>query len=108
MMRMKTTKRLTLIAVFSAMLCSCGSLFQTVADQAAAIQPGMSKQEVVNILGQSKYKSLDRNFEQWEYRTQLNNGDFDVVKIEFKDGCVIRMDSYREVLHHFPEPPHKK
>ena len=102
---MKTIKQLTFIAVLSAMLCSCGSLFQTVADQAAAIQPGMSKQEVVNILGQSRYKSLDRNYEQWEYRTELNNGDFDVVKIEFKDGCVIRMDSYREVLHHFPEHP---
>ena len=104
---MKTIKQISLIAVLSAMLSSCGSLFKTVADQAAAIQPGMSKQEVVNILGQSRYKSLDRNFEQWEYRTQLNNGDFDVVKIEFKDGRVIRMDSYREVLHHFPEHQHK-
>ena len=101
---MKTIKQLSLIAVLSAMLCSCGSLFKTVADQAAAIQPGMSKQEVINILGPSRYKSLDRNYEQWEYRTQLNNGDFDVVKIEFKDDRVIRMDSYREVLHHFPEP----
>ena len=104
---MKTIKQLTLIAVISASLCSCASIFKTVADQAAAIQTGMTQQEVINILGQSKYKSLDGRFEQWVYRTQLAGGDFDVVEIEFRDDRVARMQSYREVLPHFPESTKK-
>ena len=102
---MKTIKHLSLIAVLSVMLSSCG-LFQTVSDQAAAIHTGMTQQEVINILGQSQYKRLDGRFEQWEYRTQLVDGDYDVVTIEFRDGQVIRMDSFREVHSLAPRHPH--
>lgn len=104
---MKTIRQLSLIAVLAAMLCACSSLYKTVADHAAAIEAGMSKQEVINILGPTKYKSLDGRFEEWVYRSQLAGGDFDVVRIEFKDDCVVRMESYREVLPHYPESAKK-
>ena len=63
----------------------------------------MTKQEVVNILGTSKYRSFHGQFEQWEYRSTLGGNDWDVVRIEFINGRVVSMDSHREIYHDLPE-----
>ena len=101
---MKTIKHVTMMVVMAAMMSSCvTSWFTSLSKQSQAIEPGMTKQEVVNILGNSRYRSFDGRYEQWEYRSSLGNNDWDVVRIEFTDGRVARMESFREIHPVFPE-----
>jgi len=101
---MKTIKHVTMMVVMAAMMSSCvTSWFSSLSKQSQAIEPGMTKQEVVNILGNSRYRSFDGRYEQWEYRSSLGNNDWDVVRIEFTDGRVARMESFREIHPVFPE-----
>ena len=106
---MKTLKQLSMMMVMAAMLSSCvTSFFTSLPKKSQQIEPGMTKQEVVNIMGNSQYRSFDGRYEQWEYRCTLGNNDWDVVKIEFTNGRVARMESYREVHPIFPEAPKDK
>lgn len=96
---MKTIKHLSFIVVLATMMCSCGTLFNftTLQEQAQGIKPGMTSREVRSILGDNFYLSFHNNNETWEYRTNPQYHDYSVVKIEFKDGRVVCMDSYMEV-----------
>lgn len=93
-----------MVAVFAAMMSSCvTSWFTQLSKQSQNIQPGMTKQEVVDILGKSSYRSFHDNHEQWEYRKSVGGNDWEVVRIDFTDGRVVSMDSFREIYHPFPE-----
>ena len=97
---MKTIKQLSMIVVMGVMLSGCAThWFTTLSKKSHEIEPGMTKQEVVNILGTSQYRSFHGQFEQWEYRSTLGGNDWDVVRIDFVDGRVVSMDSYREIYH---------
>lgn len=101
---MKTIKQLSMMMVMGVMLSGCAThWFTTLSKRSHEIEPGMTKQEVVNILGTSKYRSFHGQFEQWEYRSTLGGNDWDVVRIEFINGRVVSMDSHREIYHDLPE-----
>lgn len=103
---MKTIKQLSLIAVMAVLFTSCvTSWFSSLSKNSQNIEPGMSKQEVIAILGKSSYRSFHDRYEQWEYRSHLGADDWDVVRIDFKDGRVVGMDSFREIHPQFPESP---
>jgi hypothetical protein len=101
---MRTIKQLFMMAVMAVMLSSCVThWFTSLSQKSQSIEPGMTKQEVMNILGTCKYRSFRDNYELWEYRSPLGSNDWDVVRIEFVEGRVINLDSFREIYHDFPE-----
>ncbi len=104
---MKKIRRLALVSVLGMALCSCASMFTNVADKAASIEVGMTKEEVTSKMGAPQYRRFDGNRDEWEYRTLLNNDDYDVVIMHFHNGRVVSLDSYREVRHHFPHSEKK-
>lgn len=106
-MMMKKIRHLALVSVLAMALCSCSSLFTTVADKAASIEVGMTKDEVTAKMGKPQYRRFDGNRDEWEYRSLLNNDDYDVVVMQFYNDRVVSMDSFREVRHHFPTPEKK-
>lgn len=104
---MKKLRKLALVSVLAIALSSCASLFTTVADKAASIEVGMTKEEVTAKMGKPQYRRFDGNRDEWEYRSLLNNDDYDVVVMQFYNDRVVSMDSFREVRHHF-SPSEKK
>lgn len=106
---MKTIRKMALVGVLGLMLSSCASMFLTVTDKAARIQPGMTKDEVTEIMGRTPdYRRFANGRDEWEYRSLLNNDDYDVVVLNFRNGRVAQMDSFREVRHHHPHPDSKR
>lgn len=96
--------------MFTMTLTSCNSLFSftTVADQAVDIQPNMTMDDVLRIMGKPYFRSFERDLEKWEYRTRLLDDDYNVVAIVFHDGRVTSMNSFREVHPKLPAPPPAK
>ncbi len=93
---MKKYRNWLFAAVAALSLSSCSSLLTTVADKSAQIQKGMSKEEVVAIMGNPAYRRFNEVSDQWEYRTRLVNGGSDVVVIDFRHGRVSGMESFFE------------
>lgn len=105
---MNTIKNLSLFVMLTMMLSSCGVLLcPPIQERAQGIKAGMTSQEVRNILGSNFYLSFHDNSETWEYRTNPLYHDYSVIKIEFKEGQVVRMDSYMEVTPVIEEKPKK-
>ena len=104
---MKKLRKMASVSVLTIALSSCASLFTTVADKAASIEVGMTKEEVTAKMGKPQYRRFDGNRDEWEYRSLLNNDDYDVVVMQFYNDRVVSMDSFREVRHHFPAPEKK-
>ena len=98
---------MALVGVLGIVMSSCAGLFTTVADKAASIEVGMTKDEVTAKMGKPQYRRFDGNRNEWEYRSLLNNDDYDVVVMQFYNDRVVSMDSFREVRHHFPAPEKK-
>lgn len=106
---MKRIRKMALVGVLGIVMSSCASMFVTVTDKAARIQPGMTKDEVTEIMGRTPdYRRFANGRDEWEYRTLLNNDDYDVVVLDFRNGRVAQMDSFREVRHHHPDGEKKK
>ena len=104
---MKRIRKMALVGVLGIVMSSCAGLFTTVADKAASIEVGMTKDEVTAKMGKPQYRRFDGNRNEWEYRSLLNNDDYDVVVMQFYNDRVVSMDSFREVRHHFPAPEKK-
>lgn len=101
---MKTIRKMALVGVLGIVMSSCAGLFTTVADMAASIKVGMTKDEVTAKMGKPQYRRFDGNRDEWEYRELLNNDDYDVVVMQFYNDRVVSMNSFREVRHHHPHP----
>ena len=92
------------ILAFATSLSACGSLESTVKDKVNRIQQNMTMEEVRQLMGKADFRRFEQNTETWEYRTHLINEDYDVVNIEFQNGRVVSMDSYREIHPKYPAP----
>ena len=93
---MKKYRNWLFAAVAALSLSSCSSLLTTVAEKSVRIQKGMSKEEVIAIMGNPEYRRFNEVSDQWEYRTHLVNGGSDVVVIDFRHGRVSGMESFFE------------
>ena len=106
---MNAMRKVLIAAMLTLSLSSCSSWYSTVTDNIDRVQLNMTMDEVRHVMGRADYRSFDQNVETWEYRTRVFDGDYDVVKIEFHDGRVTSMNSFREVHPKFPTPqPEKK
>ena len=105
---MKRIRKMALVGVLGIVMSSCASMFLTVTDKAARIQPGMTKDEVMAIMdGAPDYRRFANGRDEWEYRTRIGE-DYDVVVLDFRNGRVAQMDSFREVRHYHPSPDGEK
>lgn len=102
---MKKIRNAAIVAIVALSLSSCASMFSTVADKAASIEYGMTKQEVTALMGKPSYRRFAEGQDEWEYRSLLNNDDYDVVVLTFYNGRVVAMDSFREVRKVHPRLP---
>mgnify|MGYP000909575513 CR=1 FL=1 len=83
---MKKLAFLLLIGV----LVSCGS---TKMRQAYRLEPGMTKSQVIEIMGEPMRSDFDRNVEEWHYcRTQIDSETF--LALYFVDGKLLTKTNY--------------
>lgn len=76
-------------------LTSCSSLFYDLkSDVLYNIQKGMSKQEVIKLLGEPKFRRFDRDLDEWEYSKCLSRNGYTTIIVNFEDGKVVAMDSF--------------
>lgn len=82
--------RRILIVLFVAVLASCGS---TKMNQAYRLEPGMTKAQVIEIMGAPMRSDFDRNVEEWHYcRTQMDSETF--LALYFVDGILLTKTNY--------------
>lgn len=97
-------------AVLATGLSGCSTLLpqSSRTDVLSSIQKGMSKQEVIDILGTPEYRRFDRNTEEWEFTRDLyGNSDYTKTQIviSFEDERVVAMDSFSKRPEPVPEVP---
>lgn len=85
---------IALIAV-SAALSACGT--QQPIEKAFQLSPGMSKQDVIAVMGNPAKNEFDRGVEEWHY-CKTGQGEDEMVAVFFSDGEVIAMKPYTVTL----------
>ena len=79
-------KRIILIILITLFLFSCGTNLKN----AYKLSPGMTKNEVIAILGAPAVNDFDRNVEEWHYCNYMGN----FIALYFVDGKLIAKTSY--------------
>ena len=101
---MKRTITFIAILMSMSMLSSCG--FLTYYDGASyhKVQSGMTRKEVIKILGIPKTRSFDKNKEDLVYREFLNYSDglISLVHVKLENDTVVGMET--EILPYPPKP----
>lgn len=83
---------LTLCIVVST-LSSCSTM-RSFNDKLFSIEKGMSKEQVLSILGKPDYRRFDNAFEEWEYSP--NAFSEKVMVVTFENGKVSGLDSFAQ------------
>lgn len=108
---MKTFRQIIAGATIVMAFFGCASLIpsNSSTNVLSSIQKGMSKQEVINILGSPEFRRFDRETEEWEFTRKLYNEDAIAtttqIVISFEEGKVVAMDSFRRDAYSVPTPP---
>lgn len=91
---MKTRTFIALLLVIcSFTLCSCASL--TGKSAIMKIEKGMTKNDVVGLLGQPDFRRFDEQFEEWEYKKENPiTSDRKIIVVTFLNGKVSNMNSF--------------
>ena len=84
-------KRIILIILITLFLFSCGTNLKN----AYKLSPGMTKNEVIAILGAPAVNDFDRNVEEWHYCNYMGN----FIALYFVDGKLIAKTSYSVSEH---------
>lgn len=79
-------KRIILVFLITLFLFSCGANLKN----AYKLAPGMTKNEVIAILGMPAVNDFDRNVEEWHYCNYMGN----FIALYFVDGKLIAKTSY--------------
>ncbi|MBP1616922.1 MAG: hypothetical protein H6Q14_749 [Bacteroidetes bacterium] len=80
-----------LISSFSA----CVTITKSFNDKLFSIEKGMSKEQVLSILGKPDYRRFDNAFEKWEYNPTFS---VNVMVVTFENGKVSALDSFAQKL----------
>lgn len=79
-------KRIIFVTVVILLFASCRNSLR----YAYKLSPGMTKQEVLNLLGPPAINDFDRNVEEWHYCNYMGN----YIALYFTDGKLIARTSY--------------
>lgn len=97
---MRKLKHFFFAFAMCALVSSCGL---TTGSAIMKVQKGMSQEEVSRLLGKPDFRRFDNGSEQWEYKkTNLYTATDMLIIIDFIDGQVANMDSFRDEI---PAPP---
>lgn len=89
---MKNFLRLSISTALVCVICSCSMLFPTVADRSMKIQLGMSREDVIRIMGNPSGREFDQDYETLIYREpQYDEQWWRDLLIDFQNGRVVRM-----------------
>lgn len=85
---------------------SCGS-YKTTKDAILKIEKGMSKREIINLLGYPDFRRFDHEYEQWEFiKVDPLYGTRTVILVDFLNDKVTNMDSFNgDNAPQTPVPP---
>lgn len=79
-------KKIFYVLFLTGFLLSCGTNLKN----AYKLSPGMSKEQVVAVLGTPAVNDFDRNVEEWHYCDYMGN----FIALYFIDGTLIAKTSY--------------
>lgn len=79
-----------LLILLVVVLASCGSMKLR---QSYALEPGMSKKEVLSIMGEPAKSDFDRNIEEWHYCSTGFDSD-EYIALYFLDGKLLTKTNY--------------
>ena len=101
-MKTKTFIALSLV-ICSVVLCSCGS-YMTGKSAVMKIEKGMTKKEIVSLLGDPDFRRFDEQYEEWEYK-KVNplTAETTIIIVDFIHERVSNMNSFNGGSH--PNPP---
>lgn len=101
---MKTRTFIALALIISSFsLCSCGT-YMSSKSAILKIEKGMSKKEVVGLLGEPNFRRFDEQVEQWEYKKEgLLSSETTIIIVDFINGRVSNMNSFNG--DSYPNPP---
>jgi len=91
---MENFRKTLLILLVCSVMTSCSSLFTAANSSLMQVQRGMTKNEVISLMGNPDFRRFNNMNEQWEYLRYIN-GNSMVVVIDFADDKVFSMDSFR-------------
>ncbi len=94
---MKTLGHLFALLILVVSVSSCAALLGRSNDFLMNIHNGMSKEQILSMLGNPNYRRFDHEMEEWGYvKAIANNAGLTVVNISFIDGKVVGMDSFEK------------
>lgn len=92
---------LSLVAC-SLFLSGCASL--TGSSAITKIEKGMSKKEIVKLLGEPDFRRFDDQYEEWEYKKEnVLTQETKIIIVDFVNDRVSHMNSFSGDIH--PHPP---
>ncbi|WP_321479472.1 DUF4476 domain-containing protein [uncultured Bacteroides sp.] len=94
---MKTLGHLFALLILVVSVSSCAALLGTSNDFLMNIHHGMSREQVLSMLGNPNYRRFDHEMEEWGYEKSIAaNPGMTVINISFIDGKVVGMDSFHK------------
>jgi outer membrane protein assembly factor BamE (lipoprotein component of BamABCDE complex) len=91
---MEKIKKLLILVIVTVTMISCGTTYTLSEKNLLKIQPGMSKENVSNVLGHPNLRRFDTSVEEWEYVYSPILGDDKIIIVKFQNGKVVGMDSF--------------
>lgn len=104
---MKVLNRLGIFLLLSGLLWSCSSslTFRGRQNLLSGVEAGMTKEEILKLLGEPDFRRFDGNFQEWEYRkVHALTGEKTIVFVNFERNRVVSVDSYDGNTPPYPHP----
>lgn len=93
MKRMKRIKFYLCVICTVTLLTSCGFIKGLMPDPMMKVQSGMTKDEIVKLLGKPTNRSFEGTNEKWEYSKKKTDR---IIIIEFANSVVSKMETYNK------------
>lgn len=102
---MKTKTFIALLLIISPItFCSCGSLLGKSA--ILQVEKGMTKKQIVDLLGEPDFRRFDDRYEEWEYKKEnVITGETKIIIVDFTNERVSNMNSFNGENLPTPPPP---
>lgn len=89
--RTMTIKTTLVLSASAVVLCACSSMVK----KSIALQPGMSREQVTQVMGTPSGRSFRRTDEAWQYQQVAGFGQCAYVTVWFSQGAVVAVTDRR-------------
>lgn len=92
---MKKLYKFMTVAVVATMLVGCASLSGLFRNSLMDVELGMTKDQVIQLLGQPSFRTLNDEYEELGFTQNYSTNDYiTIINVQFVDGKVVALDSY--------------